>query len=175
MITSSGVSSSFILNNCAKWELLWSPLIGKEKESQEGESFERFQARSDLKACATLTLGRCLQLKPVLCLLILLHTPNTMLLLRKRIRIALRGVSPAPPQDSAAPPPPAPPQGCKWYCHCCSPGKRGLWCHTEEVHFSPGQHHQAQQLPGVIWQVWVATENFIFPLFATVAVHSPVA
>ena len=104
MITSSGVSSSFILNNCAKWELLWSPFIGKEKESQEGESFERFQARSDLKACASLTLGRCLQLKPVLCLLILLHTPNTMLLLRKRIRIAPRGVSPAPPQDSAAPP-----------------------------------------------------------------------
>lgn len=70
--------------------------------------------------------------------------------------------------------PPAPPQGCKWYRHCL-PQVKGFWHHTEKVHFPPEQHQQTHQLPGVIRQVWVATENFIFPLLATVAVHSPVA
>ena len=168
MITSSDVSSSFILKNGTKWELLLSPFTGKEKWRKW--ELSEIPGRIWVKTCAFLMLACYLQSRPVLCLLILSHTPNTTQLLRKRIRVTPRG-------------------WLAWaWAHLRSlPHKaangiataalrlKGFWHRTEKVHFPPGQHQQTHQLPGVIRQVWVATENFIFPLLATVAVHSPVA
>ena len=79
-----------------------------------------------------------------------------------------------PPQESAAPPLQRPHKAANGIATAALRLK-GFWHRTEKVHFPPGQHQQTHQLPGVIRQVWVATENFIFPLLATVAVHSPVA
>ena len=89
MITSSDVSSSFILKNGTKWELLLSPFTGEEKWRKW--ELSEIPGRIWVKTCAFLMLTCYLQSRPVLCLLILSHTPNTTQLLRKRIRVTPRG------------------------------------------------------------------------------------
>lgn len=56
----------------------------------------------------------------------------------------------------------APPGGSPRVCGPNTGRSPALLCHRKDP-------------PGVIWQVCVATENFVFPLFPTVAEHSPVA
>ena len=113
----------------------------------------------------------------------LLHRPNTVLLSRKRVGLVLRrwlaGAWPWT-QDSPTSSSYTPTKAANGIAAATLLPWKGalsrlcLWPHREMVH-PPGQGHLICQLPGVIWQVWVATTNFVSPRFPTIAVHSPVA